>query len=89
MKTARLDARIPDTLKRAIAKAASLQGRTITDFVVESLEKTATDTIREHGIMSLSLKDSEAFAAALISGRKPSSALKKALARHKKTVGVG
>lgn len=39
-----LEARVPVFLKRIIQRAADLQGRTITDFVVASLDRSARET---------------------------------------------
>jgi uncharacterized protein (DUF1778 family) len=85
-KTERLEARVPVDLKRMIERAADLQGCSLTDFVIVTLKKTAHDTLREHEVLQLTMEDSRLFAQALISPRKPNTALKKALVDHKKTV---
>lgn len=84
--TERLEARVPVALKRIIQRAADLQGRSITDFVIASLEKSAREAVREHEVMSLNVEDSLNFAKALINPPKPNAALKRAFAMHAKKV---
>ena len=74
-KTERLEARVPIFLKRIIQRAADLQGRSLTDFVITSLEQSAKETVREHELMKLSAQDSLTFAKALIDPPKPNAAL--------------
>jgi uncharacterized protein (DUF1778 family) len=85
-KTERLEARVPVFLKRIIQRAADLQGRTITDFVISSLDKSARETVREHEVMKLSAEDSRIFAQALIDPPKPNTALRRAFTAHSKMV---
>ena len=85
-KTERLEARVPVFLKRIIQRAADLQGRSITDFVIAALDKSARETVREHEVMRLNAEDSMIFAKALIEPPKPNAALKRAFAAHSKRV---
>lgn len=85
-KTERLEARVPLDLKRIIERAANLQGRSLTDFVIGSLEKSARETLREHEVLKLSVADSLIFAKALIHPPKPNAALRRALESHAKSV---
>jgi uncharacterized protein (DUF1778 family) len=85
-KTERLEARVPVALKRVIQHAADLQGRSLTDFVISSLDRTARETVREHEVMKLSTSDSLLFANAVINPPKPNAALKRAFAAHAKSV---
>ena len=87
-KTERLEARVPVFLKRIIQRAADLQGRTITDFVIASLDRSARETVREHEVMKLNAEDSLRLAKALINPPAPNAALKRAMALHKKTVAM-
>jgi len=72
--------------KRIIQRAADLQGRTITDFVIASLDRSARETVREHEVMKLNVEDSLRLAKALINPPAPNAALRRAMALHKKTV---
>jgi uncharacterized protein (DUF1778 family) len=62
----RLEARVTAEQKALIERAAALQGRTVTDFVLTSVQEAARRTIEEHGQLALSVRDSEAFADALL-----------------------
>ena len=65
-RSARLEARIaPDTLA-VVKRAAELQGRSVSDFVVEAVRKEAHRTIAETEIIRLSVEDQRKFAEALI-----------------------
>lgn len=85
-KTERLEARVPVFLKRMVQRAADLQGRSITDFVISTLDKSARETVREHEVMKLNARDSLKLAKALIDPPPPNAALRKAMARHRKMV---
>ncbi len=82
--TARLEARISTELHVMLKRAAEIQGRTMTDFVVSAVQDAAQRAIEQSGVIRLSLTDQECFASALLSPPKPSSALKRAFARRKK-----
>jgi uncharacterized protein (DUF1778 family) len=82
--TARLEARISTELHATLKRAAEIQGRTMTDFVVSAVQDAAQRAIEQSGVIRLSLTDQECFALALISPPKPTSALKRAFARRKK-----
>ena len=83
--TARLEARISTDLHAMLKRAAELQGRTMTDFVVAA----AQTAIEEAEVMRLSLADQEFFAQALLSPPKPTPALQRAFARRKKLLRAG
>jgi uncharacterized protein (DUF1778 family) len=85
-KTERLEARVPVFLKRIIQRAADLQGLSLTDFVISTLDKSARETVRDHEVMKLNAEDSLIFAKALIDPPKPNAALRRAFAAHSKTV---
>jgi uncharacterized protein (DUF1778 family) len=87
-KTERLEARVPIFLKRIIQRAADLQGRSITDFVIASLDKSAREIVREHEVMKLNAEDSMIFANALIDPPKANAALRRAFAAHSDKVAM-
>ncbi len=82
--TARLEARISTSLHSMLKRAAQLQGRTMTDFVIDAVQTAARSTIEKADLVSLTLADQEAFAQALLSPPKPKPALKRAFASRKK-----
>ena len=84
--TARLEARISTDLHAMLKRAAELQGRTMTDFVVAAVQDAAQRAITQADVIGLSLADQECFAQALLSPPKPAPALKRAFARRRKLV---
>ena len=84
--TARLEARISPELHAALKRAAELQDRTVTDFVVAAVQEAAQRAIAQAGVISLSLADQERFARALLSPPNPNAALKRAFAQRRKLI---
>lgn len=82
--TARLEARISKELHATLKRAAEIQGRTVTDFVVSAVQDAAQRAIEQSGVIRLSLADQECFASAMLSPPQPTAALKRAFARRKK-----
>jgi uncharacterized protein (DUF1778 family) len=82
--TARLEARISTDLHSMLKRAAELQGRTMTDFVVAAVQAAAQRAIEQAEVIRLSLADQECFAQALLSPPQPAPALKRAFARRNK-----
>lgn len=82
--TARLEARISTDLHAMLKRAAELQGRTMTDFVVSAVQDAAQQAIERADVVRLSRVDQERFAQALLTPPKPSPALKRAFARRRK-----
>lgn len=85
---ARLEARVSPETKALLQKAADLQGRTLTDFVVASVQAEAYRVIEQHQTLKLSIEDSEAFVDALLNPPKPNNALKAAALRYKQAISV-
>lgn len=84
LSTARLEARISTDLHAMLKRAAELQGRTMTDFVVAAVQDAAQEAINQAEIIRLSLADQACFAQALLSPPSPKPALKRAFARRRK-----
>ena len=63
----RLEARVSREVEKTIKRAAELQGRTITDFVVTAAIQTAQKAIEDAELIRLTIEDQEAFANALLS----------------------
>jgi uncharacterized protein (DUF1778 family) len=81
---ARLEARISQEIKALLQKAADLEGRTLTDFAIATLQAEAYRVIDRHQKLKLSIEDSEAFVNALLNPPKPNDAIKAAAHRYKK-----
>ncbi|NYT37264.1 DUF1778 domain-containing protein [Allopusillimonas soli] len=82
--TARLEARISTDLHSMLKRAAEIQGRTMTDFVVNAVQDAAQRAIEHDTVIRLSMADQESFAQALLSPPKQTPALKRAFARRSK-----
>jgi uncharacterized protein (DUF1778 family) len=84
--TARLEARISTDLHAMLKRAAEIQGRTMTDFVVSAVQLAAQEAIESAEVIRLSLADQECFAQALLAPPPPAPALKRAFARRRKLI---
>jgi uncharacterized protein (DUF1778 family) len=82
-RTARLEARITREALSVVRRAAEIQGRSVSDFVVAAAQEAAEKTITEIEIIRLSREAQEKFAALLLRPRAPTAALKKAFERHR------
>jgi uncharacterized protein (DUF1778 family) len=54
--TARLEARLPQDVMARLRRAAEIQGRTLTDFVVAAADEAACRAIQDTQIIRLSLE---------------------------------
>lgn len=75
-KRERLEARVTAEQKTLFQRAADLSGRTLTDFVVSSLEAAAAETIEAHEVIKLSPRDSILFVEALLNPTGPNDELR-------------
>lgn len=82
--TARLEARISPDLHALLKRAAEVQGRTMTDFVIAAVQEAAQRTLEQSEVLRLSLADQEAFAQAMLAPPAPNPALKRAFTRRRK-----
>ncbi|WP_321812942.1 DUF1778 domain-containing protein [Burkholderia sp. BCC1985] len=82
MATTRFEARIEADVHAVIRRAAEIQGRTMSDFVVSAAREAAQRAIADAEIIRLSVADSERFAQAILSPPEPVDALKRALEHH-------
>jgi uncharacterized protein (DUF1778 family) len=88
-KTSRLEARLPASVYATLKRAAELQGRSLTDFVVSAAHDAAQRAIEEQAIIRfLSAEDQRRFAEALIHPSAPNAALKHAKRLHLENVEV-
>jgi uncharacterized protein (DUF1778 family) len=85
---ARLEARISQEAKALVQKAADLEGRTLTDFVVASVQAAAYRVIEQHQTLKLSIKDSETFVDAVLNSPQPNNELKAAGLRYKQIMSI-
>lgn len=82
--TARLEARLPVDVMTILKRAAEIEGRTLTDFVVSAAHAAAQRTIAETEIVRLSVEDSRRFADTILNPPEPTPALRRAGERYRK-----
>lgn len=85
-RSARLEARIAPEALLIVKRAAEIQGRSVSDFVVAAAQEAASRAIEETQIIRLSLEDQRAFADAILNPPKPSDALKRAAEAHARLI---
>lgn len=85
-KSWRLEARITAAQKELIERAAGYQGRTVSDFVVHTVQEAAKAVIRDHEVLRLSTAQSRAFVETLLNPPKPNKALKQAADEYRRDV---
>jgi uncharacterized protein (DUF1778 family) len=78
-RTARLEARITREALAVVRRAAEIQGRSVSDFVVAAAQEAAERTVTEIEVIRLSREAQEKFAALLMNPPPLAPALKKAL----------
>ena len=86
-KLERLEARITGEQKRIIERAARLRGTSVTDFVVVSAQRAATDAIKDFEMMRLRGEAREAFVNALLNPPAPNAAASRAAQRFQRRIG--
>ena len=86
-KTYRFDARLNKAQKLLIQKAADLEGRSLTDFVLHSAELAAQRTIEQRAMLVLSLRDTEIFVNAILNPAEPGPVLRAAARQYKNLFG--
>jgi len=80
--TSRIGARISPDLHQMLKRAAQIQGRSLTDFLITAARESALRAIKDHDIIHLSLRDQESVARALLSPPRANPALRRAMKTH-------
>lgn len=83
----RLEARITADQKALIQRAAELEGRSLTDYVVSSVQDAAKRTVEAHDLMVLSAAESRAFVDALLDPPPINDRLRDSVRRHRAMTG--
>jgi uncharacterized protein (DUF1778 family) len=82
------EARLPASVFATLKRAAELQGRSLTDFVVSAAHDAPQRAIEQQAILRLSAEDQQRFAEALIQPPAPNAALNEAKRLHLENVEV-
>ena len=85
-KSTRLEARLAPQTLAMVKRAAEIQGRSVSDFVVAAAREAAKRTISETQIIQLSMEDQERVFKALLDPPKPGAALKRAFQAHRRLI---
>ncbi len=85
-KDARLNIRVRPDIKDRIEKAANISGKTMTDFAISALSKTADEVLEQHHVTELSDRDRDIFLSILDKKSKPNAQLIKAAKTHKRLI---
>ena len=86
-KAYRFDARLNEEQKVLLQKAADLEGRTMTDFVLRSAEAAAERTLQDRSMVILSARETEAFVNAVLNPADPGPILRAAAQQYKNRAG--
>ncbi|MBI3977406.1 MAG: DUF1778 domain-containing protein [Chloroflexi bacterium] len=81
-KRERLEARVTSEQKALFQRAADLSGRSLSDFVIRSVQAAAEEAIRTHQVLELTARETEAFVAALENPPAPNERLRAAARRY-------
>lgn len=81
-RTARLEARLSRDALAVVKRAAELQGRSVSDFVVAAAQEAAWRTIEETNLIRLSLDDQSRFVELLLNPPAPTPAMERAKSAH-------
>ena len=82
-KVYRFDARLNGEQKLLIQRAADLEGRTMTDFVLHSAEAAAERTIEKRAMLTLTARETETFVNAILNPPDPGSTLRQAAREYR------
>jgi uncharacterized protein (DUF1778 family) len=85
-RTARIEARIAPDALAVVKRAAELQGRSVSDFIVAAAQEAAARAIEETQIIRLALDDQRAFAAAIFDPPPPSATLVRAAEAYRNLI---
>jgi uncharacterized protein (DUF1778 family) len=81
-RSTRFEARFAPDVLAVIKRAAELQGRSVSDFIVAASQEIAQRTIEETSVFRLSLEDQRRFVDLLINPPEPNPVLQRAAKAH-------
>lgn len=85
-RTARIEARIAPAELAVVRRAAEIQGRSVSDFVVAAAREAAHRTIEETHLIRLSIEDQQRFVELLLDPPEPAPAMERAKRAHAKLI---
>jgi uncharacterized protein (DUF1778 family) len=82
----RFDARIPTSVYNTIRRACEIQGRSMSDFVIDAAREKAEEAIATHDVIRLSLEDQTRFAEMLRNPPPLNAAMNRAAEDHQRLI---
>ena len=82
----RINLKLDETAKRRIEEAASIEGKTVSAFIVSSVLESAEETVRRHRTIALAREAATVFFDALSDPPPPNDRLRAALEEHARRV---
>lgn len=77
-KEARIEARVSPKQKRLFERAAKIEGVTLTDFAIASMQRAAASVVEAYTHLELSERNQRTFVEALMNPPEPNEALRDA-----------
>jgi len=87
-KQARLEARVSSEVHALLKRAAEIEGRSLSDFVVTAARQAAEKTVVQADMITLSYEDQLRFARGLIDPPPLAPAMERAIDRYKRMAGT-
>ena len=85
-RNARLEARIAPKALAIVRRAAELQGRSVSDFVVAAAQDAAQRAIEDAQLIRISVDEQRRFVGLLLNPPAPAAALRRARKAHSKLI---
>ncbi|MBL8234802.1 MAG: DUF1778 domain-containing protein [Bryobacterales bacterium] len=82
-----MEARLPADIYALLKRAAEMQGRSLTDFVVTAARDAAVRTIEEAAVIRLSVEDQHLVAQSILNPPEPADALRSAFRSRQELFG--
>lgn len=83
----RIEARTTPEVLEIVRHAAELQGRSLSDFVMQAALQAAHQAIEQNRVIRLSVEDQRRFAEALLNPGEPAPAMQRAIDRYRQAYG--
>lgn len=81
-RSARVEARLAPEALAIVKRAAELEGRSVSDFIVSAAQEVAKRTIEDNSVIRLSAEDQRLFVDMLLQPSEPNAALRRAASSH-------
>jgi uncharacterized protein (DUF1778 family) len=85
-RSARIEARITPAGLAVVRRAAELQGRSVSEFVVAAAQDAARKAIEEEQIIRLSVEDQRTFIEAVLNPEPLTAAMERAIDNHRRLI---